>query len=127
MSVIVKKIRGREYVYFSLREGERVLHKYIGPVGSPTALSKLREKSETSSIPPRLRPLFWDARIDKIHIGRNARYIIERILELGDVDAIEWLQRVYPTKKIIDVLHMSRQLTEKSRNFWTIWFGTERA
>ena len=127
MAAIIKKIGNREYAYLVMREGKRIVHKYIGPAGSPRAVQSLREKSETTSVPPRFRSLFWDTSIDKIHIKRNARYIIERVLELGDVDAIEWLQRVYPARRIIDVLHLSRPLTEKSRIFWMLWFGVGTA
>lgn len=127
MSVIIKKIRNREYVYLVIREGKRVVHKYIGPVGSPQSMQRLQEKSETSAVPRRFRSLFWDTSIEKIHISRNARYIIERVLELGDMDEVQWLQRVYPGRKIIDVLHLSREVSAKSRNFWMLWFGVESA
>jgi Family of unknown function (DUF6922) len=127
MGVIIKKIGNREYAYLVIREGKRVVHKYIGPAGSPQAMQKLQEKIETTAVPPRFRSLFWDTSIDKIHIKRNARYIMERVLELGDMDAIEWLQRVYPARHIIDVLYLSRPLTEKSRNFWMLWFGVGTA
>lgn len=127
MSVIIKKIGNREYAYLVTREGKRVVHSYIGPAGSPRAMQRLQEKVETKKVPPGFRSLFWDTSIDKIHVRRNATYIIERVLELGDLEAISWLQRVYPVHRITDVLHRSRQLTEKSRNFWMLWFGAGTA
>jgi len=127
MGVIIKKIGNREYAYLVIREGKKVIHKYIGPAGSPLAMQRMREKNEITAIPPRFRSLFWDTGIDKIHVKKNARYIIERLLELGDMDAIEWLQRVYTSRQIMDVLYLSRQLTEKSRNFWLLWFGAGTA
>jgi hypothetical protein len=127
MGVIIKKIGGSEYAYLVVREGKRVVHTYLGPAGSPRVIQRLHEKNEVKAVPPRLRALFWDTSIEKIHMKRNARYIIERVLELGDMDAIEWLQRVYPTRRIIEVLHLSRVLTEKSRNFWLLWFGVGTA
>ena len=123
MALIIKKIGKREYAYLVKREGKRVVHKYIGPAGSPQAMQRLHEKDEVMAVPPRFRALFWDTSLDKIHIKRNARYIIERVLEFGDMYALEWLQRVYPTRTIIDVIFLSRNITEKSRNFWMLWFG----
>jgi hypothetical protein len=104
-----------------------VVHKYLGPVGSPQVKKKLAEKKEVSMVPERFRSLFWDTSLGNIQIKRHARYIIERVLEFGDMDALEWLQRVYPTQMIIDVLSVSRSISEKSRNFWEIWFGVEHA
>lgn len=127
MSVVTKKIGKGEYVYLVTREGKKVVHKYLGPAGSPQAKKKLAEKKEVSMIPERFRSLFWDTSLGNIHIKRHARYIIERILEFGDIDALEWLQRVYPTQTIIDVLSVSRSISEKSRIFWEIWFGVEHA
>ncbi|MFN3763486.1 MAG: DUF6922 domain-containing protein, partial [Anaerolineae bacterium] len=36
-------------------------------------------------LPEFLRPLFWDVNFDRLRIPGHERYIIERILELGDV------------------------------------------
>lgn len=125
MSLVTKKIGKGEYVYLVIREGKKVVHKYLGPADSPLVKKKIAEKKEMSMIPTHFRSLFWDTSLDNIHIKRNARYIIERVLEFGDVDALGWLQRVYPTQTIIDVLNVSRSISEKSRNFWEIWFGVE--
>ena len=127
MSVAIKKIGRGEYAYLVKREGSRVLHKYLGPAGSPQVKKRLAGIKEVSSIPDRFRPLFWDSSPDHNNIKRNARYIIERVLEFGDVEAVAWLQRVYTTRTIIEVLNASRALSVRSRNFWEIWFDEENA
>jgi hypothetical protein len=127
MSVAIKKIGKGEYAYLVTREGKKVVHKYLGPIGSPQVNKKLAEKKEVSMIPERFRSLFWDTNPDSIHMRRHARYIIERILEFGDLDALEWLQKVYPSQTIIDVLGVSRSISDKSRIFWGIWFGVDHA
>ncbi|MGC2063820.1 MAG: hypothetical protein WA610_12650 [Thermodesulfovibrionales bacterium] len=123
----MKKIGRGEYAYLVVREGSKVVHKYLGPAGSPQVKKKLAERKEVSSIPDRFRPLFWDTSPGNIHIRRNARYIIERVLEFGDNEAIAWLQRVYTTRTILDVLNTSRAISNKSRNFWEIWFEAGNA
>lgn len=127
MSVAIKKIGRGEYAYLVKREGGKVVHTYLGPANSPQVKKRLAGIEEVSSIPDRFRPLFWDASPVNIHIKRNARYIIERVLEFGDSEAIAWLQKVYTTRTIIDVLNASRALSDKSRNFWEIWFEVENA
>ncbi len=127
MAVVTKKIGKNKYAYLVIREGKRVVHKYLGPINSPQAAKIISAKKEISEIPERFRSLFWDTSLDNIHIKRNARYIIERVLEFGDMGALNWLQKVYSVQNIIDVLNLSRILTEKSRNFWLIWFGANNA
>jgi hypothetical protein len=123
MSVIIKKIGKNKYAYLVIREGKRVVHKYLGPLNNPQVAKIISERKEISAIPKHLYYLFWDTSLNNIHIKRNARYIIERVLEFGDMDAVQWLQKVYSTQNIVDVLNLSKTITEKSRNFWMIWFG----
>ena len=127
MSLVVKKVGRGEYAYLVVREGRRVVHKYLGSLNDPRVLRMMGEKKETSAIPEQFRSLFWDTSLANIHIKRNARYIIERVLEFGDMDAMNWLQRVYPVQTVVDVLRLSRGITEKSRNFWMVWFGVSDA
>ncbi|OHE61180.1 MAG: hypothetical protein A2Z47_11190 [Thermodesulfovibrio sp. RBG_19FT_COMBO_42_12] len=123
MNLITKKIGNGEYAYLVFREGKKIVHKYLGSVNNPQVIKLTTGKKDVSIIPKWLQYLFWDTSLNKIHIKQNARYIIERVLEFGDMYALEWLQRVYPTRTIIDVIFLSRNLTEKSRNFWRLWFG----
>lgn len=127
MSVITRKIGNGKYAYLVLREGKKVIHKYLGRADNPKVVKMLLHKKESSVIPEKLETLFWDANLKKIHVKQNARYIIERVLELGDLDALEWLQKVYPVRTIIDTLYLNRTLTAKSRNFWMLWFRVSNA
>ena len=111
MAYITKKINGKEYVYLSVREGNRVIQKYVG--------KKLEKKI---AIPPFPSYLFWDTHISKIHYSNNACYIVERILELGDPPAFQWLLKQYSTQKIIELMTLSRNLSLWSKNFWELWF-----
>jgi hypothetical protein len=122
MSVITRKIGNGKYAYLVIREGKKVVHKYLGSANNLEVIKMLSHKKETSTVPAKLQTLFWDANLNKIHIKQNARYIIERVLEFGDIDAVEWLQKVYPVQTIIDTLYVSRSLSKKSRNFWLLWF-----
>jgi len=127
MSIITKTIGKGEYAYLVKREGKKVVHKYIGRVNDPKVAKIISDKKETLAVPERFRSLFWDTNLKNIHLRKNARYVIERILEFGDLDAVEWMQRVYTLQAVIDVLTLSRSITEKSRNFWLQWFGVRNA
>jgi hypothetical protein len=125
MALITKVVGRKSYAYLSAREGKRVRHRYIGPTGDPAVEKIISALRETTSVPERFRSLFWDARLEDIHLKRNSRYIIEKVLELGSLDAVNWLQGIFTIQKIKEVLADSRGLSPKSRIFWSLWFGLE--
>lgn len=127
MSIVVKKAGKREYAYLAYRSGKRVVHKYLGPASDPVVAAKRAAHEEKKAIPAGFSSLFWDADPRAIDVKRNARYIIERVLEVGGIDAVQWIQRMYPTSLIIDTCETSRKLSAKSKNFWEIWFGVSHA
>jgi len=69
------------------------------------------------------RELFWDTRVDRLDLQENQRYIIERILELGDEKAVEWLFSTYDRTDIKNVLRESRALSSKSSRYWSLMLG----
>jgi hypothetical protein len=127
MGIITKRVGNREYAYLAVREGKRVHHRYLGPVDSQRVMQRVLEQKEVATVPRRFRSLFWDTDLGNIRIKEHARYIIERILELGDLDAVNWLQKVYSVQVILDALAASRTVGDKSRNFWEIWFEVGHA
>jgi uncharacterized protein DUF6922 len=123
MAIITKKIGKREYAYLVSREGKRVVHRYLGAAHDPKVERLAMVREETASVPARFRTLFWDTALENIDLKSHARYVMEKVLEFGDLDAFEWLRNVYPGWQIKETLLLSRNLSKKSRNFWTIWFG----
>ncbi len=71
---------------------------------------------------PFRQELFWDIDPKTIDTERNARYVIERILDLGNLHDTRWLQAHYPEEKIKRVILMSRRLHKKSANFWRVMY-----
>jgi hypothetical protein len=127
MSIVMKKIGKREYAYLAYRSGKRVVHKYIGPASDPGVATRMAGIEEEKNIPGRFQPLFWDVDPRTIDVKQHARYIIERVLEMGGLDALYWIQRLFPTKLIMETCEVSRKISPKSRNFWEIWFGLRHA
>lgn len=65
--------------------------------------------------------IFWGTDLSKIDIEENKQYIIERILELGDNDAVQWLLSNVSLCDIKKTLERSRRISRKSKNFWSIF------
>lgn len=65
--------------------------------------------------------LFWDVDPKKIDAEKNARYIIERVLDFGNDEEIRWLFERYPKALLQEVLYHSRSgLHEKSKALWSL-------
>lgn len=120
-------IKNKKYAYLAFRSGKRVIHKYLGRVSNPEVAGKIKELARERNVPEEFHYLFWDTDPYKIDLKRNARYVIERVLEMGGLDALYWVQRVYPTKLIVETLEVSRKISRRSRNFWRLWFKVDYA
>lgn len=67
----------------------------------------------------KFRPeLFWDVDPSTIDPQKHAVFIIERILELGDMPEVKWATQYYPTHLIKSTLHSSRVISDKSKALW---------
>jgi len=72
------------------------------------------------ALPAGLQKYFWDCDFSALSIEKQRRLIIERVLNFGNDDAVRWLLAHVDRANIADVLEHSRNLSEKTRNFWNI-------
>ncbi len=65
--------------------------------------------------------LFWDTNPANIDAKKNARYIIERVLELGQPDDVARMFRQYSKDDIKKVMNLPRgQVSFKSKALWNL-------
>ena len=64
--------------------------------------------------------LFWDTNPDKIDIQKNAQYIIERVLDLGNDTEVSWLWQTYDRVLLKNVVAKSRSLRPSAKTLWTL-------
>lgn len=74
--------------------------------------------------PESVSALLWDVRPDDLR-EEHSRFIIERILEWGDVAACNWMFRTFPRTAIVATAKESRRLGRKSANYWAWYFGLD--
>lgn len=72
----------------------------------------------------RFRPeLFWDVDPKTLDPKKHARYIIERILDFGEIKELQWLVYQYPQSTIQSVIHEPRNVIDKkSKALWQAVF-----
>lgn len=65
--------------------------------------------------------LFWDVDPRAIDPEKHARYIIERVLELGEPSEARWLFNRYSKNEIKKVMNLPRaQISSKSKALWSL-------
>lgn len=67
-----------------------------------------------------IKKFFWDIDFTKLNWQKDKRYVIERILENGDDQAVAQLLHSYSKEEIVDVVVNSRRLSSKTGNYWRI-------
>jgi bacterioferritin (cytochrome b1) len=69
----------------------------------------------------KFRPeLFWDVDPNAIDPQKHSQYIIERVLELGDIPEVKWVTHYYPADLIMSTLNKSRVISDKSKTLWSM-------
>lgn len=77
-------------------------------------------------LPAFLHRYFWDCPVNKINKEEHSFFIIERLLEVGNDDAIRWTLRNYSQKGITDVVKKSHAISRKTANFWKNYFRLDK-
>lgn len=80
----------------------------------------------STHVPSELRLLFWDTDIATWNPHEYPAYAIERVLEFGDVNAVQWMGEEFTTAQIVTTLKGARSLTPRSANYWALRYGIPR-
>ncbi len=74
------------------------------------------------SLPDFAHPFFWDVNKFKIDTVKDYYFVIERLLEYADDDAIRWLKTYYSDKQLQEVIRSSRRISKKTALLWQNYF-----
>lgn len=73
-------------------------------------------------LPKFLHRYFWDVDVKKIDFTRKSQFVIQRLLELGDLKAVRWALRSFPKKEIVQTIMDRRGFSSKTVNFWSLFY-----
>lgn len=71
------------------------------------------------TIPERIKSLLWDSKIEDISLNTNAQYIIERVLEYGDISEDQWMLENFSKQEVVDTITKSKRLSAKTANYYS--------
>ncbi|OGH14497.1 MAG: hypothetical protein A2860_02150 [Candidatus Levybacteria bacterium RIFCSPHIGHO2_01_FULL_37_33] len=73
-----------------------------------------------AKLPSFLKRYFWDVKFSNLDSKKRSTYIIERLLELGNINALHWVFKKYPQTTIKQIICQSPALSKKTANFWSL-------
>ncbi len=73
---------------------------------------------ESDRLPEFIHRYFWDIDPAQLEVSRRQVYVIERLLEYGDLPAVRWMEERFSPEEIVQVVCQSRALSPLSANFW---------
>ena len=73
-----------------------------------------------AKLPGHLSKYFWEVEFESLDLDTRRAYILKRILEYGDEEAVSWMLQNFDRSEIRDVLRRFRGISRKSANFWAI-------
>jgi len=75
-------------------------------------------------LPKKIKEYFWDVDFKKLTLKKYPNFILERILNFGNIKAVRWMLNAFDKRKIKRYILSSgdRQLDRRSNNFWRICF-----
>ena len=79
-----------------------------------------------TKLPLFFKPYFWDVDFSALNRSEKTSFIIKRTLDRGNTKALKWLLNHYSKEKIKDTVILSRDLSQKTANFWADVFELDR-
>lgn len=74
-------------------------------------------------LPKKIRKFFWEYDGIEIDIQKNWFFIIERLLEYGDSEAVRWVFEHFDQSQLVEVVKSSRNLSRKTASMWQNYFN----
>lgn len=79
-----------------------------------------------SKIPKTLYRFFWDVDPARVNPARRPYYVINRLLDKGDLAAARWVRRHMPEKLIIETLKTVRDFSPRTIYFWSNYYNISK-
>ena len=77
-------------------------------------------------LPDFLKPFFWEINFADLRLPERQFYVIERLLEYGDDQAIRWVKTTFSRDTISYVVRNSRCISRNTANLWALILNIPR-
>lgn len=78
---------------------------------------------DRGKLPQKLHRYFWDVDIIKMNPYKKPEFIISRLLDKGDIEAVKWVGKTFSKSKIKKTLLTTRDFSLRSASFWGLIYN----
>ncbi|MFO7871524.1 MAG: helix-turn-helix transcriptional regulator [Kiritimatiellia bacterium] len=98
------------------------LRKLASALGCRLRVSMVPEKPQTAVSEPtglrRLKRLFWDRPLRKSDLKRYPLWVVERVIEYGQMSDIHFLMRYMERRTFLEYVSRARFASRRTEKFW---------
>ena len=74
-------------------------------------------------LPRRLYRFFWDVDAQKLNPSKYPKFVINRLLDKGDIEAARWVNNNFSEDQVTQTLESMRGFSLKSASFWGLIYN----
>lgn len=79
-----------------------------------------------SKLPVSFYQFFWDVDAKKVNPRTHPYYVINRLLDKGDLEAARWVVRNFPKEIIVETIKKMRDFSPWNASFWARMYNIKR-
>lgn len=64
---------------------------------------------------------FWDVDVNKLDLEKKPYFVINRLLDKGNAEAVKWVRKNYSDEKIVSTFTKLRDFNPKVARFWALY------
>lgn len=83
----------------------------------------IQQSSIPTKLPKNLYQYFWEVDPKMVNPRKSPQYVINRLLDKGEVEAVRWTRRHFPEELIVHTLKTLRDFTPKRASFWAAFYN----
>ncbi|OGG15859.1 hypothetical protein A3D78_02845 [Candidatus Gottesmanbacteria bacterium RIFCSPHIGHO2_02_FULL_39_14] len=78
-------------------------------------------------MPASLYFFFWDVEAKKLDPSKHPHYVINRLLDKGNLEAVRWVRRNFPKDLIVETIKKMRDFSPWTATFWSRIYNIPRS
>ena len=75
-----------------------------------------------SKLPDFLRPYFWDVDFEAVDPALKSEFVVQRLLDKGNLKAVKWATDNFSSELIRRVLRTRPDFSLKNASFWSLLY-----
>ncbi|KKS95758.1 MAG: hypothetical protein UV73_C0014G0035 [Candidatus Gottesmanbacteria bacterium GW2011_GWA2_43_14] len=86
----------------------------------------MNKKTLPRKLPDFLHFFFWDTDAKKLDPSQKPLYVINRLLDKGNLEAVRWVRRNFPEELIVESVKKMRDFSPWTAVFWSRIYNIPR-